>query len=103
MTAFPAVSNHPARVPIVEDEQAQRGAIAGALRRAGYTVGAWADGSDVERIVAATDPRVGARLVAWLPSVGATDGDGSGPGEGPEPAHDSRLSTWRVQSSNSQA
>src|SRR5438132_872965 len=52
MTAFPAVSNHPARVAIVEDEQAQRGAIAGALRRAGYTVGAWADGSDVERIVA---------------------------------------------------
>jgi len=51
----------------------------------------------------ATDARVGARLVAWLPSVGATDGDGSGPGEGPEPDHDSQLSTWRVQSSNSQA
>jgi DNA-binding response OmpR family regulator len=41
-----------ARVAIVEDEHAQRGAIAGALRRAGYTVGAWPDGSDVERIVA---------------------------------------------------
>jgi two-component system response regulator MprA len=41
-----------ARVDVVEDEHAQRGAIAAALRRAGYTVEAWVDGSDVERIVA---------------------------------------------------
>jgi len=52
MAASPPVADPPARVAIVEDEQAQRGAIAGALQRAGYTVGAWADGSDVERIVA---------------------------------------------------
>jgi len=51
----------------------------------------------------ATDGRVGARLVAWLPSVTPAEGDGSGPGEDPEPDHDSQLSTWRVQSSNSQA
>jgi DNA-binding response OmpR family regulator len=41
-----------ARVAVVEDEQAQRGAITAALQRAGYTVGAWPDGADVERIVA---------------------------------------------------
>src|SRR5438105_7356114 len=52
MAASPPVADPPARVAIVEDEQAQRGAIAGALQRAGYTVGAWADGADVERIVA---------------------------------------------------
>jgi DNA-binding response OmpR family regulator len=46
------VSVPPARVAVVEDELAQRSAIAGALRRAGYTVGAWADGSDVAGIVA---------------------------------------------------
>jgi signal transduction histidine kinase len=51
----------------------------------------------------ATDARVGARLVAWLPSVTPAEGDGSGPAEGPEPDQDSQLSTWRVQSSNSQA
>jgi two-component system OmpR family response regulator len=46
------VSTPPARVAVVEDELAQRSAIAGALRRAGYTVGVWPDGSDVERIAA---------------------------------------------------
>jgi two-component system, OmpR family, response regulator len=52
MAASPAVLDSAARVAVVEDEQAQRGAIAGALERAGYTVGAWADGSDVDAIVA---------------------------------------------------
>jgi len=52
MAASPVVPDPPARVAVVEDEQAQRGAIAGALQRAGYTVEAWPDGSDVERIVA---------------------------------------------------
>src|SRR5882757_4720289 len=41
-----------ARVAVVEDEQAQRSAITAGLQRAGYTVGAWADGAEVERIVA---------------------------------------------------
>jgi two-component system, OmpR family, response regulator len=52
MPASPAVLDPAARIAVVEDEQAQRGAIAGALERAGYAVGAWADGSDVEAIVA---------------------------------------------------
>ena len=52
MAGFAPVPTPPARVAVVEDEQAQRSAIAGALRRAGYTVDAWADGSDVERIAA---------------------------------------------------
>jgi DNA-binding response OmpR family regulator len=52
MAASPAVPDPAARVAVVEDEQAQRRAIAGALERAGYAVGAWADGSDVDAIVA---------------------------------------------------
>jgi signal transduction histidine kinase len=48
----------------------------------------------------ATDAAVGARFVVWLPAAG---GRGSGPAVGPEPAHDSQLSTCLVQSSYSQA
>jgi signal transduction histidine kinase len=51
----------------------------------------------------ATDARVGARFVAWLPLPAPASGNGSGPAEGPEPAHDSQLSTCFVQSANSQA
>jgi two-component system, OmpR family, sensor kinase len=58
--------------------------------------------------VVATDARVGARFVAWLPAAAPVNepeggnGDGSGPGQGPEPDHDSQLSTCSVQSLNSQ-
>jgi len=52
MAASPAVPDPAARVAVVEDEPAQRGAIAGAFERAGYAVGAWIDGSDVEAISA---------------------------------------------------
>jgi CheY-like chemotaxis protein len=79
-----------ARVAVVEDEQAQRGAITAALQRAGYTVGAWADGGDV------------ASIAAFRPDLAILDVSGSGPAEGPEPDHDSHLSTCFVQSLNSQ-
>jgi DNA-binding response OmpR family regulator len=52
MAASPAVPDPVARVAVVEDEEAQREAIAGALERAGYAVAAWADGSDLAAIVA---------------------------------------------------
>jgi signal transduction histidine kinase len=56
----------------------------------------------------ATDAEAGARFVAWLPVARApqpagADGGGSGPAVGPEPAHDSQLSTCLVQSLYSQA